>query len=34
VMDDGRVLETGTHRELTARGGRYAAMVAAQSSER
>ena len=28
VLDDGAVAERGTHDELLARGGRYAAMVA------
>ncbi len=29
VLDAGRVAESGTHDELVARGGRYAALVAA-----
>ena len=28
VVDDGRIIELGTHAELVARGGRYAAMFA------
>ncbi|QYK39788.1 MAG: ABC transporter ATP-binding protein/permease [Paracoccaceae bacterium] len=33
VLEAGRVIEEGTHEALIARGGRYAAMWAAQSSE-
>ena len=32
VMDNGRIAETGTHHELLARGGSYAALAHAQSS--
>jgi ABC-type multidrug transport system fused ATPase/permease subunit len=32
VMDDGRIAETGTHAELLARGGVYAALARAQPS--
>ncbi len=31
VLDHGRILESGSHSELVARGGRYAHMVASQS---
>ena len=33
VMDEGRVVETGTHAELTARGGLYARFAALQFTE-
>ena len=33
VMDKGRVVEQGTHRELIAMGGRYAYLVKQQSLE-
>jgi ATP-binding cassette subfamily B protein len=33
VMDQGRIIERGTHDALIAQGGRYAAMWAAQSAE-
>jgi len=33
VMEDGRVSECGTHRELLQREGRYAAMVSAQKTD-
>ncbi|HWP18007.1 MAG TPA: lipid A export permease/ATP-binding protein MsbA [Burkholderiaceae bacterium] len=33
VMSDGRVVESGTHKELMDRGGLYAGMVAAQAME-
>ena len=33
VMSDGRVVESGTHKELMERGGLYAGMVAAQAME-
>lgn len=31
VLDDGRIVETGTHATLVARGGRYASLVADQT---
>ncbi len=33
VLDDGRVMETGTHEELLARGGRYQDMVHLQTED-
>jgi ATP-binding cassette subfamily B protein len=33
VVDDGRIIETGPHEELVARGGRYAEMYATWSSQ-
>jgi ATP-binding cassette subfamily B protein len=33
VLDDGRVVEQGTHDALVARGGRYAALVRRQQLE-
>ncbi|HEX7037000.1 MAG TPA: lipid A export permease/ATP-binding protein MsbA [Pseudomonadales bacterium] len=33
VMEDGRIVESGTHRELLERGGTYAALYAAQFKE-
>ena len=33
MLDDGRVIESGTHAELLAEGGRYEAMLAAQSHQ-
>jgi ABC-type multidrug transport system fused ATPase/permease subunit len=32
VMSDGAIVETGTHRELLARGGHYARLAQAQKS--
>ena len=34
VLDDGRIIESGAHDELMARGGRYAQMVETQSLAR
>jgi len=34
VIDEGRLAEVGTHDELVARGGRYAALYGAWSSHR
>jgi ATP-binding cassette subfamily C protein len=34
VLDQGRVVETGTHDELVATGGRYAALWSAWSASR
>ena len=34
VLDDGRIIETGSHDELMARNGRYAKMVETQSLAR
>ena len=34
VLDDGRLVESGTHDELVAAGGRYAALVAATEPAR
>jgi ABC-type multidrug transport system fused ATPase/permease subunit len=31
VLDGGRLVETGDHRELLARGGTYATLVASQT---
>jgi ATP-binding cassette subfamily B protein len=33
VLNSGRVVESGTHDELVARGGRYAALAAAGDRE-
>ena len=33
VVDDGRIVEVGTHDELVARGGRYAEMYATWVSQ-
>jgi ATP-binding cassette subfamily B protein len=33
VLDRGRVVELGSHDELVARGGAYAALVAADAAE-
>ena len=33
VLEQGRIVESGTHDELLAAGGRYAAMWARQSAE-
>jgi ATP-binding cassette subfamily B protein len=33
VLEDGRVVEAGTHDELVGRGGRYAALWAVQTGE-
>jgi ATP-binding cassette subfamily B protein len=33
VMDGGRVVETGSHAELTSRGGLYARLAALQFTE-
>ncbi len=30
VLDGGQVVESGTHKQLLSRGGRYAALVSAQ----
>jgi ATP-binding cassette subfamily B protein/subfamily B ATP-binding cassette protein MsbA len=33
VLEDGQVIETGTHDELLARGGRYQEMVSLQMNQ-